>query len=249
MKDILIIEDEEIFAESLQEMIFEIAPDFNLLGICKSVSEAKKSIIKYKPKLIFLDIILDDGTAFDLLNSFENIDFDIIFVTSHPKYAVQAFDFAALHYLLKPVEYDDLKKSVDRFLSTQQKPPSKKQIAMVEKSIDNKPEQILLREKDLDKLVQINDIARFESSGNYAIAHLSDKTQMLVSKSIKYYETLLKDYGFLRVHNQHLINSSKIKRFHPGRNLYVILEGEIEIQISKNKRIEFLTLMQKKALK
>ena len=235
----IIIDDEADAIESLTVLLSDFIDGIELLGSAKGVDDGVQLINTLKPQLIFLDINMKDGTGFDLLNRFDKFPFQVIFVTAYDQYAVKAFKYAALDYLLKPIDLQELRNSVERarnFILTNNNPDYQ-----FVRSVYKDPFPVKLALPNLEgfDLVEINRIIRCEGQNNYTTVLLEGGKKYLVSKTLKEYESILVLHGFIRVFQSHLINTKYIQRYIKGRGGTVIMSDGVHIPVSRDKK-EFL---------
>ncbi len=212
----LIVDDEAANRENLQHLLQRYAPDVQVCALAENVDEAIKAIRAHRPQLVFLDIQLHGQSGFDLLKQLDEINFEIIFVTAYDQYGIQAVKFAALDYLLKPIDIDELKLAVNKARNAvQQKQKNERLDYLLDYFLkdDNqvKP-RIALPMFGETRYVNINDIVRCEADNTYTRFMLTGGEQILVSKILKEYADMLVNYGFLRTHQSHLINIAYIKK-------------------------------------
>lgn len=193
--------------------------------------------------MVFLDIQMQRETGFDLLTRLSSINFEVIFTTAYSEYAIKAFKFSAIDYLLKPIDIGELKASLDKVekklmgsiserlheLIQNLKPPSKHGY------------KLALPTSDGLIFVKINDIIYCEASSNYTQIYSNDGRKHIVSRTLKEYEDLLTDHNFFRIHNSHLINLDCIKKYVRGEGGYVIMNNDISLDVSKRKKEAFLS--------
>ncbi len=240
----ILVEDNSLALEMLQTDISKNHKEIEIIGTAKSVVEAAKVLQKKTPDILFLDIMLADGTGFDILEIFPDLTSKIIFVTASDAYAIKAFKFAAIDYILKPYSNEDLANSIKK--ASHQLQPKKEQLQVLKQAI-NKPnntlEQISLHTSDKIIVVNIKNIIRCKSDNNYTTFYLIDNQKILVSKTLKFYADLLKDIGFLRVHQSHLINTKYIKEFIKSDGGYLVLTDNSNIPVSVRKKNEVINLL------
>jgi len=234
----VIIDDDYSASLSLKVMIEEHFSDLELIGIADSVSAGVELIETTKPDLALLDISLPDGSGFDMLNALQYRNFEVIFTTSHTDYAIKAFEFSALHYLLKPITLEKLKSAVARIKSFDTFENFNDKMQVVADTLVNKPEKILLPTGGGLRVHEIKDIIRCESDANYTNVFFVNKEKILVSKNLQNLDSILSDYGFLRVHKSHLINVAYLKEFYRGKKPYIVMNDGIVIPISNTRRDE-----------
>jgi len=222
---VAIVEDEKNAQEALKKMLQLTAPQLQVDGVFSNISTAKAYLNKHKIDLLFLDIQLEDGTGFDLLNQLEAQEFALIFTTAYDAYAIKAFKFSAIDYLLKPIDPSELQHAIER--AHKAKNPT---ITPVE---SNKAEQkIVLKTTDQRYVLAIKDIFYLEADGSYTIFHTQSE-KIMVSKNLKYYEDLLQEYDFVRSHNSYLVSKYHIKALKTNT---LILSNGSEVPVSHRKR-------------
>jgi len=244
----LIVEDEKNSQELLKELVEQYCDSVSIVGIAGSVAEALEAIKTHRPDLVFLDIELPDGDGFQVLEKCEDIDFDVIFTTASNQYAMRAFKFSATDYLLKPVDIEELQEAVKRVVEKRKKQEesSADQIKALLENIrsHNKPfKRIVLPTSNGFTVVDPSEIIRCESDRNYTFIFLVDGRKILVSRTIKEYDEMLRDYNFFRIHQSHLINLNFLKNYTRGRGGYVELKDGTTLDVSARRKSEFLKRM------
>jgi len=241
----IIIDDEILMRQTLEKLVHEHCPHVKLVARAGSVKTGVEAIRHHQPDLVLLDIKLEDGTGFDLLNKLEPVDFKVIFITAYDEFAIKAIKFSALDYLLKPVEPEDLKQAVDKA----EKLVLKELNAQLGVLADNMQQgnvalkKIILKTFDNVHLVRIGDIVYCESDNNYTTFHLIDKSRIMMSNTLKEYEDMLGDYGFFRVHKSYLVNLAHIVRFEKAEGGNVHLANNAVVPVSFRKRELLLEML------
>jgi len=239
----VLVDDETDSIRVLQRLLSAYCPEVEVVGNADGVETALHVIQATKPDLVFLDIEMTHGNAFDLLNQLQPVSFQVIFVTAFDNYAIRAFKYSAVDYLLKPVDIDDLRSALERVNSKGQ---GKNFILQMETLLYNVETFQLTQQKmavpTLTGLVfiPIKDIMRFEAKGSYTTIYLTSKEEIIATRNIKEYEDLLPAAIFCRIHNSHIINLHKIQKYHKGRGGYVIMEDGSSIEVASRRREEFL---------
>jgi two-component system LytT family response regulator len=233
--------------QSLEMMLMSSCPNVKVIATADGVKSGIAAINKHHPDLVFLDIKMGDGTGFDLLKKLEPIDFKLIFITAYDQYAVKAFKFSALDYLLKPVDPDELQHAVEK---TEQiiKEGIKIQLDALEDNMDSgekSGKKIILRTFDNIHLVHTKDIVYCESDGNYTTFYLLNDTKIMVSNRLKEYDEMLSEYGFFRVHKSYLINLSHIIRFEKAEGGSVVLNNDYKVPVASRKREQLMELFER----
>ena len=246
----VIIEDEPIFQEILKKAITHTGLSIKIDGICNSKREAKKTIPVVKPQLIFLDVELADGKGVDLLNELDCSDIEIIFTTSHDKYAINAIKNNAADYLLKPIKEKELKRAIEKVAKRLEEKETLKQAAQLQgyldkiKSDQQQDSKLMVPTKEGMIFLKVNEIIRLQSESNYTLFYLIGNKKVLVAKTLKNFEEKLLPYNFLRIHQSNLINLVHMKEIDHGDNLAIMTDGS-KVEISKRKKKEFLDALEK----
>jgi len=234
----VIIDDEQSNRENLTNILREYCPDVSILASAASASQGMDIIREHKPDLVFLDIEMPGGNGFKMLECLQNIDFEIIFVTAHDQYAINAIRFNALDYLLKPVDILALKTALEKF---EVKIGEKRENDRIRNFLENHhlnqdKHRIALPTLDKVEFIAINKIIRCEGESNYTHFHLEGQQKILVSKTLKEFEELLEEYGFLRVHQSHLINTRKVQSIIKSDGGYIRMNDGSDVIVSRRKK-------------
>jgi len=236
----IIVEDMPQAQRALREVLNNHCPDIQVTGTAESVVAAAKLLRQAEPDLVFLDILLGDGTGFDLLEIFPNLSSQIIFVTASDEYAVRAFRFAAIDYLLKPVAAEELKAAVDR-ATHQLNVDNSRRLELLKETIRQPevlPERITLHTLEKIQIVNISDIVRCESDGNNTRFILEGGGSSFVTRTLKHFEKMLAEHHFMRVHQSHLVNFRRIKEFLKKDGGYLLLDNGDQVPVASRKRAE-----------
>lgn len=234
----LLVDDMPAALKMLQKDL-ESYKEIEVIGTANGVVEAAKLLQKYTPDFLFLDIMLGDGTGFDILEIVPNLASKIIFVTASDAHAIRAFKFAAIDYLLKPYSLDSLDEAIKK--AKAQIIPDAERLSILKTyvdSADSKPKRISLHTLDQISVINIDDIIRCQSDNNYTHFYLVNDTKILVTKTLKYYADMLQDSGFLRVHQRHLVNLNFVKAFIKSDGGYLQLQNKDTVPVSVRKRAE-----------
>ncbi|MFT7073461.1 MAG: two-component system LytT family response regulator [Patiriisocius sp.] len=240
----IIIEDMPDALALLQNELKENHSDIDVIGTGQSVVEAAKILRKHTPDILFLDIMLGDGTGFDVLEIFPDLASKIIFVTASDEFALRAFKFAAIDYVLKPYSSEDLSMAIGR--AKEQLQPNKERISILKETLakpEAKPGKISLHTLDKIIIVSLNDIVRCEADNNNTKFHLQDGKRIFVTKTLKYFADMLQSYEFLRVHQSHLVNQQCIDAFIKTDGGYLLLKNKETIPVSVRKKSEVIEVL------
>ncbi|HEY4286452.1 MAG TPA: LytTR family DNA-binding domain-containing protein [Puia sp.] len=239
----VLVDDETDSIRILQRLLENYCPQVIIVGTAGGVETALPLIRETRPDLVLLDIEMAQGNAFDLLNQLQPIDFKVIFVTAFDNYAVRAFKYSAVDYLLKPVDIDDLRNAISR---VEKKPDEYTIVQQMKMLLDNVGTLRLPQQKmaipTINGLIfiTVQDIIRFEAKGNYTSIYLSRGEPILATRTVKDYEEILPETIFCRIHNSHIINLSRIKKYQKGRGGSVEMEDGSVIEVASRRRDEFL---------
>jgi two-component system LytT family response regulator len=235
----LVIDNETEIKESVIDLVKVFCPAVSEIGSATDVASGIEQIKKFKPDMVFLDVELGDGTGMDLLSHFEEIAFDVIFITAHNKYAVDAFKLSAIDFLLKPINPEELVRAVQRVIEKKEQNIIFSQLKTLNenyKSTISAEKKIVLKDLDSIFFVKTKEIIRCQADGAYTTFHLLNKEKIIISKTIKEYDELLTPCGFLRTHQSHLVNSLYIKRFDKNDGGVLVLEDNCSVPVSQRKK-------------
>ena len=249
MLRVVIIDDEAHIRDSLAKLLAKHCPEVAVIGNAFSVDSGIRIIHELHPDLVLLDIQMNDGTGFDLLRSFATIDFKVIFITAYDQFALQAFRFSAVDYLLKPVNPELLVEAVNKADRIIKEHFTLQVEALHEnlKALSRQDKKIILKTTDQIHLLDLRNIISCESDSCYTTVRTSEGQNIMVAKTLKEYEEMLTGCGFYRVHKSFLINLAHIKRFEKQDGGFVVLTNDLKIPVASRKREEMLAMMEKMA--
>lgn len=242
----VIIEDEKKSAEALAQLLQKNCPDVTILGKVENVKDAIESVRNLKPELIFLDVMMPDGSGFDVLEKISDLKFDVIFTTASEKFAVKAIKYSALDYLLKPIDAEELKAAVKKVQDRKNIISPEQNLQSLLENIKKSDEQyskITLPAGNAYEVVLVKDIIRCEANDNYTNVYLAGGKKFLVSGTLKHYEELLPEKDFVRAHHSHLINMNHMTRFLKEDGGYAMMSDGSKVEVSRRKKEEFLKRM------
>lgn len=238
MINAIIIDDERHSCDALKMLLGKCCQQVHVTAICYSGEEGIRKINELRPQLVFLDIEMPHMNGFQMLEQLPKIDFEIIFTTSYDQYAITAFKFSALDYLLKPVDREELEKAVQR-VSKKINPPVSQQLEILLQKI-NQPaitvQRIALPTMQGLEFVPVESILHCSSSNNYTEFFLTDKKKLLVSRTLKEVEDMLADHSFLRVHNSYIVNLNAVTRYIKGEGGYLVMTDGSTIDVSRSRK-------------
>jgi len=234
----IIVEDEVNSRDILRNYLFKYCPDVNLLGEASSIQEALELVKKHTLDLVFLDVEMPFGNAFDFLDQVPNRDFETVFVTAYNQYAMDALNNHAAYYLMKPINIDELIKAVDYVADIRQKEDALEDRIL--KSKLNKVEgKITLPQQDGFQILNVSDILYCKADDNYTEIYLENK-KILVSKTLKYFEEALSDFPFARIHKSYMVNVNEVVKYRKGKGGSVVISSGKELLVSASKKKDLL---------
>jgi two-component system LytT family response regulator len=239
----LIIDDEALARETLTSYIQKYCPTITVLAQAENIILGKELIAKHQPDILFLDIEMPFGNAFDLLESKPSGNFEVIFVTAFSQYAIQALNMSAAHYLLKPIDIDELIDAVSKVKTIKSE---KAQIDRASILINNLntdktlSKKIVLPQMHGFEVKHVDSIIYCEAEENFTKFHFNDQTSSLICRQLKHYETILNDQGFHRIHRSTLVNLNYVDAYQKGRGGQVTLSNGKVLDVSESKKKGFL---------
>ncbi len=237
MKKVLIIDDENRTRELIARMIDSFGFDVQTIPEGENVQSGIEAIEKHQPDIVFIDIQMPDGTGFDVIRSIENKTFEVIFITAHEEFAIKAIKFSALDYLLKPVDTTELKAALEKAIEAVDDKKEPSQFEALQSNIQpTEKRRLVLKTQESVHVVELDQIIRCEADRNYTSFFLKDNKKILVSKTLKEYETLLSAHNFLRVQQSHLINIDYVDRYDKKNGGAVVMKDGSEVPLSPAKR-------------
>lgn len=240
----ILIDDEPRGISSMHKLLQINCPDIDVIGSCTNADDAIELIKNMNPDLIFLDIAMPGKNGFELLKEVKELNFEIIFVTAHNQFMIEAFHFSAIDYLLKPVEDNLLVDAVNRARKRIKEKSGNQHIETFMHNMRQKqtPQKMRLCIPSLKgfQVIELDDILYAESSGNYTNLYFANNKMVCTSKPMHDYETLLEDAGFARIHKSYLVNLLHIKEYIRGEGGSVILSNGREIEVARRKKESFL---------
>ena len=244
MTKAIIVEDEARGMNNLKAMLKDHCPDVKIIGEARSNYEGQQLLARkdIKPDVAFLDINLPDGPVFNLLNQVRGgIDFDIIFVTAYEEYAIQACRYSSIGYITKPLDSYDLKDAVGRIKTgSSNKIEERLDLFRQQYNHPNAFEKISIFADDGIYFIKMSDIVRCEAESNYTHIYLHGGKHILSSKTLGYYETMLKRFNFYRVHKQHIVNLNFMTKFVKGDGGYLLMDDGSKVEVSRRRRRDFI---------
>jgi two-component system, LytTR family, response regulator len=238
----IIVDDEINNLESLEALVRRHCSGIEVVGLAQSVDEGLLKINEHIPDLVFLDIKMPEKDGFQLLESLNNINFEVIIVTAFNHYAIKAIKFCAIDYLLKPVNSSELIQAVDMAIERIRQKRDNDRLRQLIQNMNSQTGKMkmgLASQSRVD-FVETNQIIRCEAENNYTHVFLESGIKKTISKTLKEFEELLIDFGFIRVHQSHLINLSHIKSYLKNDGGYIEMDNSNIVPISRNRKEEII---------
>ncbi|MDR2919996.1 MAG: LytTR family DNA-binding domain-containing protein [Tannerella sp.] len=243
----IIVEDESAAREVLKTYVQKYCPQIELIGEARNCKEAITVLHELQPQLVFLDVEMPFGNAFDVLEGCKDLYFETIFVTAFSEYSLRALNQSAAYYLLKPVSIEELIVAVNKVQGhIYNHEMLNRNRVLVENFREQQPEkqQVILPTLEGFEVVRMEQIMRLQGNGNFTDIYFRNKTKKMVCRLLKYFDEIL-PYPFMRVHKSHIINVHTVKAYHKSSGGYVVLEDETEIEISPSYKDDFLRLFKR----
>jgi two-component system, LytTR family, response regulator len=242
----ILIDDEVRCTASLQIQLKDNCPEVAIAGVYNDALAAIKAIQTSPPDLVFLDIEMPRMNGFQLLDIVQNAHFSVIFTTAYDQFAVKAFKYSALDYLLKPIDDEELKEAVQKARYRHQTLPLR--LNMLEKHLQNgdkMPEKIALPYQEGYLFVNPQEIIYCETDDNYTKFHLLNGQSMISSKPLREIEDILEGLDFFRIHKQYLVNTNQVKKYVKNGGPYVVMSNGVNLTIARNRKEDFQNLFLK----
>lgn len=230
----IIVEDEQISREILRNYVGKYCPAVEVVGEASNIQEAYELIQQHELDLVFLDVEMPFGNAFDLLEKVENKTFETVFVTAYDHYAIEALNNQATYYLLKPISIDELIKAVNLVLEIKEKENQLQNQVLRPKTTITKG-KITVPTQDGFEIINVEEIVYCKADDNYTEIHFS-KNKKLVSKTLKHFEEVLQEYPFARIHKSYLVNINEVTKYKKGKGGSIELTNGREISVSASKK-------------
>lgn len=241
----VLVDDEKNALEMMEWLLKTYCPQVSIVAMCGTGEEGIEAIKEYQPDVVFLDIEMPRMNGFDMLEQLKEISFEIVFCTAYDQFAIKAFKYSALHYLLKPIEPEDLKATIRR-VEERKAIPTREQFALLMQHI-NRPSKtaaprIALTTSEGLMFVATEEIIYCRAEGNYTNVILTGGKKIMVSRVLKELDETLSGADFYRVHSSFLININHIKKFIRGEGGYIVMDNGDHIMLSRSRRHEFMEL-------
>jgi len=244
----VIIEDEQHCVDSLMRLLDKFSNQIEVIDHFDNIVSAVEGLDRLHPNLVFMDVELKDGNCFDLLQKVDTTNTNIIFTTAHNEYAIRAFKYSAVHYLLKPIESEQLREAIERCIQKNKDQETRDRLESIIYNLNTHNSQdkkiAVPTTKDIC-FYKLGEIVRFEGDGNYCTLVLSTGKKLLITKPLKHYESFLDKRHFFRTHRSHLVNLEFVDEYRQNKETFVKLSNGDEIPVSVRRRSDFFNLLAK----
>ena len=242
-----VVDDEQNSRDIISKIINDNFDNI-VINTAKNVESGICLINDYNPDIVFLDIDMPDGTGFDLLKKINSHNFKLIFITAFQEHAIKAIKFSAIDYILKPVNADELIEAVNKAVEEIDNEANQQKITAFLSNIENlshKPKKLVLNTSDNIYVINIEDIIRCKSENHYTTFYLNNGKKITMSKTLKEYDNLLSENGFVRVHRSHLVNINYIERFDKKNTGNIFMKDNSTVPVSVRKREQLVQMLNK----
>jgi two-component system LytT family response regulator len=245
-KKVLVIDDENRTRDFVKKMIDSFQLDLEVFTDGENVETGIEAINRIQPDIVFLDIQMPDGTGFDVLNSLETKKFEVIFITAYQEYAIKAIKFSALDYILKPIDAEELHSAILTAIDSVDFKKEDLQYEALENNIQpGNRRKLVLKTQECVYIVDLMEIIRCEADKNYTFFFLNSGKKILVSRTLKDFETMLNGYGFFRIQQSHLINLDYLDRYDKHQGGAIIMKDGSALPLSPAKKDQFFKLLER----
>mgnify|MGYP001547952960 FL=1 len=250
----LIVDDEALARENLKMMIDEFCPELSVVDMADGVDSARIAIEQHNPDVVFLDIRMPSGAeGFDLLDSVADRKFMVVFVTAFKEYAVKAFNANAVHYILKPIDVDDLRNAVQKLIESKKNfdvhPDSFGEYVHLLKDLGNSisnnqfSNKITISHTKGMKIIEDDSVVHLDADGNCTSLYFKDGSRYLDTRTLKVYEEMLNPAKFYRVHKSHIINLNHLKEYLSEDGHFAVMDNGAQLPVARNRLSSFLSLL------
>jgi two-component system LytT family response regulator len=244
----ILIDDEKNALEVLELQLMRYCPDVNILAACDSGEKGIAAIKKYHPDVVFVDIEMPHKNGFDVLKETTAMKYQVIYTTAYDQFAIKAFKFSAIDYLLKPIDIVELQNAVAKAGANIGKDNLEEKLKVLISQYQPSPkltQKIAIPNGDAMQFFDPDDIIRCESDSNYTQIYLNNGKKLTLAKTLKEVEEIICGSPFFRLHHSHLVNLNYINKYIKGDNAYVVMKDGMQINISRNRKDAFLQTFRK----
>ncbi len=238
----ILIDDESNALDVLSMQLAKYCPVIEVLSLCHGGDEGIQAIKSLSPDIVFLDIEMPKVNGFDVLDATKHLSYRVIFTTAYDQFAIKAFKYCALDYLLKPIDIEELKNAINRVSKDEIASNLQTKMSQFFDYFGKAKSKLVLPSGEGYELVQYSDIIRCESDSNYTMIFLTNGKKIVISKTLKEIEETIQSASFFRIHQSHYINTDHISKIYKMDGGYVVMNDGSKLNISRNKKDEFFNL-------
>jgi two-component system LytT family response regulator len=239
---VIIADDEQTSRDLIQRYVEKYCTNLEVISKAVDAKDAIDQIKKFKPDLVFLDVEMPFGNAFDVLEQTQEVDYQTIFITAYSDYAIKALNYSAAYYILKPISIDELVNAVEKVQAMAQEDNFSELKKVLQSNLGSESiERIVLPNQSGFEIIDANQIIRIAGSGNYSDIYLADGKKKTISKTLKFFEKLEENKNIIRVHKSHIINTNYIAAYKKGRGGVLVMSDDSEVEVSVRLKAKLLS--------
>jgi two-component system LytT family response regulator len=239
---VIIADDEQTSRDLIERYVNKYCTNLEVISKAIDAKDAIAQIKELKPDLVFLDVEMPFGNAFDVLEQTQEVDYQTIFITAYSDYAIKALNYSAAYYILKPIRIDELVSAVDKVQAMAQEDNFRELKRVLQSNLGSDSiERIVLPNQSGFEIIDANQIIRIAGSGNYSDIYLADGKKKTISKTLKFFEKLEENKNIIRVHKSHIVNVDYIAAYKKGRGGVLIMSDDSEVEVSARLKTKLLS--------
>lgn len=241
---VIIADDEQTSRDLIERYVEKYCTNLDVISKAVDAKDAIAQIKKFKPDLVFLDVEMPFGNAFDVLEQTEELDYQTIFITAYSDYAIKALNYSAAYYILKPISIDELVTAVEKVQAMAQEDNFTELKKVLQSNLaSDSIERIVLPNQSGFEIIDANQIIRIAGNGNYSDIYLADGKKKTISKTLKFFEKLEENKNIIRVHKSHIVNTNYIAAYKKGRGGILVMSDDSEVEVSARLKATFLAVL------
>lgn len=239
---VIIADDEQTSRDLIERYVLKYCTNLEVISKAVDAKDAIAQIKDLKPDLVFLDVEMPFGNAFDVLEQTQEIDYQTIFITAYSDYAIKALNYSAAYYILKPISIDELVNAVEKVQAMAQEDNFSELKRVLQSNLGSESiERIVLPNQSGFEIIDANQIIRIAGSGNYSDIYLADGKKKTISKTLKFFEKLEENKNIIRVHKSHIVNTNYIAAYKKGRGGILVMSDDSEVEVSARLKTKLLS--------
>ncbi len=241
---VIIADDEQTSRDLIERYVEKYCTNLDVISKAVDAKDAIAQIKKFKPDLVFLDVEMPFGNAFDVLEQTEELDYQTIFITAYSDYAIKALNYSAAYYILKPISIDELVTAVEKVQAMAQEDNFTELKKVLQSNLaSDSIERIVLPNQSGFEIIDANQIIRIAGNGNYSDIYLADGKKKTISKTLKFFEKLEENKNIIRVHKSHIVNTNYIAAYKKGRGGVLVMADDSEVEVSARLKATLLAVL------